>query len=328
MALVSIVTPVYNGEAFLDECIQSVQKQTFSDWELVIVDNCSTDRSRAVAERYAMADPRIRVYHNDQVLPVIASFNRAATLASTESRYLKFLCADDVLFPECVQRMVEVAEANPAVKLVAAYKIHGRSPVCEGPSYPEQILDGREVCRRFFHGTLGYLGSPTDHLLRLPTRIENGRMFDEAFLHADIEFWVRLLKDGSAYGFVHQILTFTRVHEGAVSGFAHVMGTGTIEFLAMADRHGRSFLPRDEYARVVKRYRRTYARFMFRSLLKVWDRRIWRFQVENRKKFGIDMGVAEVLAAGLSEFAASALAPVDTLRRLRREDARRRASRQ
>ena len=59
------------------------------------------------------------------------------------------------------------------------------------------------------------------------------RLFDEAFLHADIEFFVRVLKNGADYGFVHRILTFTRVHEGAVSAYAHVMGTGLVESLAM-----------------------------------------------------------------------------------------------
>jgi glycosyltransferase involved in cell wall biosynthesis len=322
MALVSIVTPVYNGEAFLAECIESVLAQTCADWEFIVVDNCSSDGSRVMAESYAARDPRIRVYHNDSVLPVIASFNRAASFISPDSRYVKFLCADDVLFPECVQRMLDVAEAHPDVKLVAAYKIHGRHPVCEGPSYPEHILDGREVCRRFFEGTLGYLGSPTDHLLRRPIPVTDGGLFDEAFLHADIELWVRLLKDGAPYGFVHQVLTFTRVHEGAVSGFAHVMGTGALEFLAMVLRHGTSFLTQDDHMRLVRVYRSRYSRFLFRVLLKVWDRRIWRFQVESWRKFGVDFSLFEVLRAGVSESAASAVSPVATLQRLKRERAR------
>jgi glycosyltransferase involved in cell wall biosynthesis len=322
MALVSIVTPVYNGEAFLAECIGSVLAQTCTDWEFIVVDNCSSDGSRAIAQGFAARDQRIRVYHNDTVLPVIASFNRAASFVSPDSRYVKFLCADDVLFPDCVQRMVDVGEAHPDVQMVAAYKIHGRHPVCEGPAYPEQTLEGREVCRRFFEGTLGYLGSPTDHLLRWPIAMTDGRLFDEAFLHADIELWVRLLKTGATYGFVHQVLTFTRVHEGAVSGFAHVMGTGGLEFLAMLLRHGRSFLTPDDHARLVRLYRRRYSRFLFRVLLKVWDRRIWRFQTESWRKFDVDVTLFEVLMAGISESTASAVSPVTTMLRLKRERAR------
>jgi glycosyltransferase involved in cell wall biosynthesis len=322
MAFVSVVTPVYNGEAFLAQCIESVLAQSFADWEYVIVDNCSSDRSRSLAETYARKDPRIRVYHNDRVLPVIASFNRAASLASRESRYLKFLCADDLLMPDCLIRMVEVAEANPAVQLVAAYKIHGQRAVCEGPAFPLTFMAGREVCRRFFQGTFGFLGSPTDHLIRLPTISLNDTLFDESYLHADIEFSVRLLKEGTGYGFVHQILTFTRVHKDAVSGFAHVMGTGALEFLTMVLKHGPAFLSGAEHAELVKLYRDQYARFLFRVLLKVWDRRIWRYQVDSWRKFGIEMGLLEVLGAGLRETAVSALSPRETLRRLRREYAR------
>jgi hypothetical protein len=223
--------------------------------------------------------------------------------------------------------MVGIAEANPSVQLVASYKIHGKLPVCEGPFFPQQVLDGREVCSRFFEGTLGFLGSPTDHLIRMPTLIEGGRLFDEAFLHADIEFWVRLLKGGASYGFVHQILTFTRVHEGAVSGFAHVMGSGPVEFLAMLLKHGESFLSEVDYRRLVKIYRRRYSRFLFRALLKAWDRRIWKYQVENRKKFGIDVGLVEVLRAGVRESSASVMTPLDTLQRLRREQSRTAAAR-
>ena len=266
MPLVSIVTPVYNGDAYLAECIESVLSQTFSDWELVIVDNCSSDRTRSIAEAYTTRDSRIRVVGNDKTLPVIANFNRAGSLAAPQARYLKFLCADDVLFGTCVERMVAVAEANPSVQIVGSYKIHGDEPVCDGPAYPEQIMDGREVCRRFFRGALGFLGSPTDHLIRRPASTQNGPLFDEQFLHADIELWVRTLKDGAPYGFVHQVLTFTRVHDGAVSSFAHVMGTGVVEFVAMLERYGRSFYTDREYRQVLRLYRRRYAGFLARSL--------------------------------------------------------------
>ena len=63
--LVSVVTPVFNGGKFLGECIDSVLAQTYTNWEYVIVDNCSTDATLEIAQRYAAADPRIRVYHND-----------------------------------------------------------------------------------------------------------------------------------------------------------------------------------------------------------------------------------------------------------------------
>ena len=318
MAHVTIVTPVYNGEKYLAECIESVLAQTFTDWEYIIVNNCSSDRSLSIAESYAR-DPRIRVFSNPEVLPVIANFNRAAALVPAGARYLKFLCADDVLFPDCLEKMVEVAEANPDVQLVASYKIHGQTPVCEGPRYPEVVASGKDVCRWFFEGKLGVLGSPTDLLIRLPTAKLGSHLFDETFLHADIEFYVRVLKNGAAYGFVHQVLTFTRTHAEAVSSFAHVMGTGLAESLAMVIKHGPAFLTEAERTALVKVHRRAYARFLFRVALKVWDRRIWEFQIEKQRSLGIHIGMLEIVRAGIRETVASVLSPKATTQRITRD---------
>ncbi len=68
--LVSVVTPVHNGEAFLAECIESVLAQSYDRWEYTIVNNCSTDRSLEVAERYAQKDSRVRVISTERVLDV------------------------------------------------------------------------------------------------------------------------------------------------------------------------------------------------------------------------------------------------------------------
>ncbi len=320
MALVSLVTPVYNGEKYLRACIESVLAQSFSDWEYVIVDNCSSDSSRSIAESYAK-DKRLRIYHNNEVLPVIASFNRTASLVSREARYLKFVCADDILFGDCLEMMVDLAESKPTVKLVGSYKIHGQEPVCEGPLFPQEVMSGKEVCKWFFQGRLGILGSPTNHLVRLPAVSVGGRLFDETFAaHADIEFFVRVLKDGADFGFVHQVLTFTRVHdESVMEKYSHTLGSGALEYLAILVKHGAAFLSEDERRALVRAQRRDYCRFLVRALLKVWNRRIWEYQVVNRKKLGIQVGLLELAKAGLLEAAASAISPVDTARRLRRE---------
>ncbi len=87
--LVSVVTPVYNGEKYLSECIESVLSQTYQNWEYVIVNNCSDDRTLAIAEEYQRRDSRIRVYSNETLLPIIASHNRAFGLISPEGQILQ-----------------------------------------------------------------------------------------------------------------------------------------------------------------------------------------------------------------------------------------------
>ena len=205
MPIVSVVTPVYNGEQYLAACIESVLSQSLGDFDYVIVDNCSTDRTQSIAASYAK-DRRIRIYRNSTLLPVIANYNRGASLVGSDTRYLKYVAADDLLLPDCLEKMVEVAEADSTVTVVASYKIHGQSPICEGPPFPQEVVKGKEVCRWFFQGRLGVLGGPTNHLIRLPPSEARGALFDENYLHADIELFVRMLKDGASYGFVHQVL--------------------------------------------------------------------------------------------------------------------------
>lgn len=89
--LVSIVTPVHNAEAHLAECIESALAQTHTNWEYIIVNNCSTDNSLAIAQRYAVMDRRIRVLENDQFVPPVEDDNHAARQISSESKYCKFV---------------------------------------------------------------------------------------------------------------------------------------------------------------------------------------------------------------------------------------------
>src|ERR1700691_1872310 len=92
--LVSVLTPVYNGEPYLAECIESILAQTYSAWEYIIVDNCSTDGTSEIAARYAKQDRRICVHRNDTLLPIIANHNRAFRLISPNSKYCKVVSGD------------------------------------------------------------------------------------------------------------------------------------------------------------------------------------------------------------------------------------------
>jgi glycosyltransferase involved in cell wall biosynthesis len=118
--LVSVVTPVYNGEPYLRECIESVLAQTYSTWEYIIVNNCSKDGTLEIAKEYARKDGRIHVYSNEAFLPIIANHNRAFNLIAPNSKYCKVVSADDWLFSECIARMVDLAEAHPSVGIVGS----------------------------------------------------------------------------------------------------------------------------------------------------------------------------------------------------------------
>src|SRR5439155_14855095 len=98
--LVSVVTPVYNGEKYLSECIESVLAQTYQNWEYIIVNNCSTDNSLEIAQGYAKKDPRIGIHNNPEFVGVIQNHNIAFRQVASASKYCKVVHADDWLFPE------------------------------------------------------------------------------------------------------------------------------------------------------------------------------------------------------------------------------------
>jgi len=75
MPVVSVITPVYNGERYLEECIRSVLSQTYGDWEYLIYDNCSTDRSGEISRSFASRDPRIRVECSPRFLDIWSNHN-------------------------------------------------------------------------------------------------------------------------------------------------------------------------------------------------------------------------------------------------------------
>lgn len=110
---VSIGLPVFNGERFLEETLDSILAQTFSDFELIISDNASTDKTREICERYTAQDERVKYFRSAQNLGVAPNYNRAFTLSSGE--YFKWADYDDPLAPDFILRCVEVLDNHPEV---------------------------------------------------------------------------------------------------------------------------------------------------------------------------------------------------------------------
>lgn len=114
---VTVGMPVYNGERYVDIAIQSIQAQTFEEFELVISDNASTDRTEEICRRYADTDSRIRYVRHDANGGAAGNFNHALRLATAP--YFRWACDDDVLLPTNLERCVAVLDAEPETVLVA-----------------------------------------------------------------------------------------------------------------------------------------------------------------------------------------------------------------
>jgi glycosyltransferase involved in cell wall biosynthesis len=110
---VTIGLPVYNGELFLAQAVDSILAQTYQDFELVISDNGSTDRTQAICEACATRDTRVRYHRYEQNRGAAWNFNNTFRLARGE--YFKWQCHDDLLEPPMIEQCVDVLDREPAV---------------------------------------------------------------------------------------------------------------------------------------------------------------------------------------------------------------------
>ena len=119
----------YNREKYVAKAIDSVLASTFNDFELIVVDDCSTDRSVEIAREFASRDERIRVVVNDENLGDYPNRNRAASLAC--GTYLKYVDADDYIYPGGLQTLMGMMAQFPA----AGYGLCSLTQLRERPSY-------------------------------------------------------------------------------------------------------------------------------------------------------------------------------------------------
>jgi glycosyltransferase involved in cell wall biosynthesis len=284
--LVSVVTPVYNGEAYLAECIESVLAQTFQNWEYVIVNNCSKDHTLEIAQQYARRDARVRVHNNNEFLSMIPNWNHALRQISAESKYCKVVHADDCLFPECLEQMVSLAEAYPSVGLVGAYRLEGNwvKPLGVLP-YSNPVIPGREISRFTLTGTEYIFGSPTSLLIRSDLIINRSAFYNESNLHADTEACFEVLQH-SDFGFVNQVLTYTRLHSEAMTSFSQKFNTYRLGWLAILLKYGRICLE-GEYEQYLKQRLRRHYKALGNCVFQRKGKEFWQYQKNELNKLGL-----------------------------------------
>ena len=115
--MISIALPAYNAEPYIKECLDSMLAQTYTDFEIILIDDCSTDGTARVVAEYD--DPRIRYFKNEKNLGIVHTLNRAYSLCRGE--YIARMDADDICMPQRLQLQVELLESRPELGIVAAW---------------------------------------------------------------------------------------------------------------------------------------------------------------------------------------------------------------
>jgi glycosyltransferase involved in cell wall biosynthesis len=297
--LVSVVTPVYNGEKYLAECLESVLRQTYENWEYAVVDNASTDRTREIAELYARKDGRLKVYHYDEFVKVIQSHNRALRHTSPESTYCKIVSADDWLYPDCLRQMVRLAEIYPSVAIVGSYAINRRRISYVGLPPERSFFKGEDICRRHLLGGPLVVGVPTAVLYRSRIVRSEEPFFPGSAPSADISACYRTLQRHDC-GFVHQILSYERIHDEALNAGQRRLNAFVLDRVSFLVDFGRSFLTREEYdirhRELLDEY---YRHVLAPAFIKRFPKNFWTYHKGRLQEIGLKFERARLVRAVL-----------------------------
>jgi len=318
--LVSVLTPVYNGEAYLAECIESVLAQTYGNFEYVIVNNCSKDRTLEIALSYAKKDHRIRVHNNQEFVPVIDNHNIAFRLMSGSAKYCKVVSGDDYLMPECLAKMVEFAESNPSVGIVGSYQLSGDTVRWQGFKYPKSVFTGQEICRRIFLGhdkTFGF-GSPTSLMYRADLVRSRNAFYPNPSPHSDSSACFEHLQH-SSFGFLYQVLSFERMHEATQTSRSKKVERYISAYLSDLIQYGPSYLSKEELDRELAKILKSYRRFLAVDYFVGFrGRAYWDYHRGRLAELGYPLTRLSLFKAGALAILEDAMSPIQAIRKLRR----------
>ena len=323
--LVSVLTPVYNGADFLAECIESVLAQTYQNYEYIIVNNCSKDRTLEIAKEYAAKDSRIRIHDNTDFVGVIHNHNLAFGLMSPGAKYCKVVSADDQIFPDCITRMVALAEANPSVGIVGCYQLSGDVIRWQGFRYPAFVMPGREVCRRFLLDEQMFVngqqifgfGTPTSLLYRADLVRSTKAFYPNLSPHSDTSACFEQLQK-SDFGFVYEVLSFEKTHAETQSSASAEMNRYSSACLNDLLQYGRSCLTPEEFDAQLTKTLDGYHRFLgINYVFGFRDKKFWDYHRGRLQELGHPLTRGALLKAASVAALQAAANPGQTIWKLK-----------
>ena len=203
--LISIITPAYNCEKFVAEAIESVLQQSFHNWEMIIVNDASTDHTPSILQMYTKRDKRIRVITNSKNLGVAKSRNIAIEAALGD--YIAFLDSDDIWFKEKLEKQLAFILENNLVISYSAYNTINEHGMYINSRIPPKEISYKDLLKSNHIGNL--------------TAIYDCRYFGKVYLeqagHEDYILWLNLLKRvGKTKGIVEPLASY-RVLSNSIS---------------------------------------------------------------------------------------------------------------
>lgn len=192
MPAISVIVPVYQAETFLPACAESVTSQTFSDWELLLIDDGCTDASGTICDRLATADSRIRALHQPKNAGVSEARNRG--LREAQGEYIAFLDADDAFEPQTLEILWNLrAQAGADTAACAHRNLYPDGSTSVEPVLPAGVYDRQGILEGIVHPLLGdrltqpvFNGFIWRYLFSAQILREAGITFEGAYLEDEI----------------------------------------------------------------------------------------------------------------------------------------------
>ncbi len=241
MHLVSVCIPTYNYAKYISDAIESVLSQTYQNFELIIVDDCSQDNTEEIVQEYAARHKEIGFYRNKTNLGMVENWNRC--LERSTGDFVKVMGADDLLEPLCLEKSIDVLVKNPNVSLLSCARMlidkHGKQTRTSAYSRKFEIISGTKVIRNCFF-TANLIGEPVATIFR---NRDAHRGFDSRYRQlTDLEMWFHLLEKGD-FAFIPESLCRFRVHqEQTTKANVNSMVFMNDELLLYRDYIGRDYL--------------------------------------------------------------------------------------
>lgn len=204
--LVSVITPAYNCAQYIEDCIESVLKQTYSNWEMIIVNDKSTDNTQEVIEKYISQDSRIKLYNQEVNTGAAVARNKAIQLS--KGRFIAFLDSDDKWKPDKLEKQIPFMLENKYAFTFTSYEIMNDNKENKKKIFraPSEI-----TYKQYLKNTIiGCLTVVMDKEILGEIKVEVGHL-------EDVLTWMSYLKKGhTAYGLDENLAEY-RVVQNSVS---------------------------------------------------------------------------------------------------------------
>jgi teichuronic acid biosynthesis glycosyltransferase TuaG len=204
--LVSVITAAYNAEVFIGQTVASVRAQTLGDWEMLVADDASTDRTAAIVEAAAAEDPRIRLIQLERNSGVAQARN--AALAAARGRFIAFLDSDDLWLPQKLERQVAFMRENEAAVSYTAFRRIDETGSRVGRQVP--VPARLTYCQLLKNTAIATLTGMIDTARTGAIRMSEAR-------RDDYILWLSLLKRGFVAHGLQEDLARYRVVRGSLS---------------------------------------------------------------------------------------------------------------